>query len=61
MLKISLSITDCAENIVPLLLITGHYLATAVVFFLISRPLPSDESTCHNIHATTVRTVLELH
>jgi hypothetical protein len=43
--------TDHAENIIPLLLFTGHYLATAVVYLLISRTLPSKGSTpkYHNL------------
>jgi hypothetical protein len=38
-----------AEDIIPLLLFTGHYFATAVVWLLISRSLPRNGSTCHII------------
>jgi hypothetical protein len=41
--------TDLAENTITLLLFTGHYLATAVVEFLILRSLPSSGSRCHSI------------
>jgi hypothetical protein len=38
-----------AENTVPLLLLTNHYLATAVVLLRILRSLRSNGSTCHDI------------
>jgi hypothetical protein len=34
---------------VPMLSIPSHCLATAVLYLLISRSLPSNRSTCHNI------------
>lgn len=39
-----------AENTIPLFLFLGHYIATTVRYLLISRMLPINLSTCHDIN-----------
>jgi hypothetical protein len=47
---------DRTENIFPLLLFRGRSLLTAVVQLFVSRSLPSNGSTCHNIASALLAT-----